>query len=131
MSEDHVVRAVKGVLLFIAFIAMGIWIPTAHLTTITYIQNIGISPRLLQLMFIVSGSANLYIGIRGYNWNALWFAVWVMYSAAALVAYLDGADIPLLPVVAYMLLTGYMVIDILIDTELYEYGIRLWKSEVS
>lgn len=132
MSEDRLIRAAKGIFLFVAFLSMGLSMPHANLTTLSYLQNIGINPRTLQLLFLVSAIANLCIGLSGFRWNALWFATWVSYSSAALVAYLSGATVPLLAVAAYLLLSVYLTIDVLVDAELYTYiGKRLWKTGAS
>lgn len=132
MTEDRVIRAAKGVFLFVAFLSMGLSIPHANLTTLTYLQNIGINTPLLQLLFILSAVTNLGIGLSGFKWNALWFATWVSYSSAAFAAYVSGANIPLLVVAAYSLLSVYLTIDVLVDAELYTYiGKRLWKTGVS
>lgn len=132
MTEDRVIRAAKGVFLFVAFLSMGLTVPHANLTTLLYLQHIGINSRTLQLLFIVSAIANLCIGLSGFKWNALWFATWVSYSSAALVAYMSGASIPLLAVAAYLLLSVYLTIDVLVDAELYTYiRERLWKTGAS
>lgn len=131
MSETQVIKVVKGIILFITFWAMGLSIPDANSITLSYIQQLGINPRLFQILFLVSGSINLFIALRGYRWNAIWFAVWVMYSVAALFAYLNNANIPLITVTAYLLLTTYLTIDVLQDADLFEYiGKRLWNREV-
>lgn len=132
MNEDRLIRAAKGIFIFVAFLLMGLSLPHANLTTLMYLQHIGINARLLELLFIGSAIINLIVGISGFKWNALWFAVWIMYSSAALTAYISGEDIPLLSVCAYMLLSVFLTIDVLIDTDLFDYiGKRLWRTGVS
>lgn len=132
MSEEKVIRAIKGIFLFIAFLVMGVSIPDANIRTLVYLQEMGISPRAYQLLFFISAFANLIIGMRGTDWNALWFAVWVTYSAAALFGYLNGSGTPLLAVSAYLLLSVMLTIDVLHDAEVFKYlGKKLWhKREV-
>lgn len=132
MNEDRLIKATKGVLLFVAFILMGVSIPDVNALTLSYLQNLGISPRVFQFLFFISAMANLVIGLRGYRWNALWFAVWITYSVAALAGYLSGSNTPLLAVCAYLLLSTFLTIDVLQDAELFEYiGKKItWKKEV-
>jgi hypothetical protein len=131
MSEAYVIKVVKGVVLFITFMVMGLSIPDANSLTLLYIQQLGFNLRFLQILFMVSGIINLIIALRGAKWNAIWFAVWVMYSVASFFAYLNNANIPLLAVSAYLMLTVWLTIDVLQDAELLEYiGKRLWNREV-
>ena len=131
MTEKNLIKAMKGIFLFVAFLIMGISIPDANLTTMSYIQELGINPRLFQFLFVLSGIVNLFIGLRGYKWNGLWMATWVMYSVASFIGYLSGSGIPLLTVSAYLLLSASLTIDVMEDAELFKYiGTRLWKREV-
>lgn len=131
MSEKHLLKAVKGVFLFTAFMIMAFSIPDVNLLTLSYLQNLGINPRLFQFMFTISAVVNLVIGLRGAKWNAIWFTVWVMYSVSSLAAYLSGASIPLLAVCAYLLLSVFLTLEVLEDADLFKYiGHRLWKKEL-
>lgn len=117
------IKAIKGILLFIAFssIAFAILQVDHSSTVISMLESVGIGRDAWVVLFVVAGVGNLFVGITGRHWNAMFFAPYFVYTASAWAVY---PAVPIVPLILYTLLASFLLIDLLTDVRM------LWKTEV-
>ena len=115
-------KKIKGVLLFIAFIALaGGFYYQPDIGLMHWMSARGINPLTWAALFAVSGLVNLMIGWCGGSWNALWFAVYFAYTTMMWVAIAEGCEIPVAQAVSNTLLSTFLGLELL-------EGTRRWGS---
>lgn len=113
---ERMIRALKGLLLFVAFMGIGLstFVETDGLMT-RYLNSLGANVHLLSLSFCVAAVMNLFIGVTGRRWNGLWFSPMIFYMGFVWAAAFQLRDVSYSPAFAYTLLAGLLVIDFAVD----------------
>jgi uncharacterized membrane protein HdeD (DUF308 family) len=107
---DRYIKLIKGVLLMVAFISVGVSLMVQNdIGVAAYINT-----EMFGLWFIVSGIVNGYIGVSNTRFNAIWFAPFFGYTAATFLAVSNG-DIPLTPLIFYITLAVEILLDLFIE----------------
>lgn len=116
MIEWAWLRSLKGVLICVAFIGIGLGLLLEPDLGVAFqMQALGISPRFIGGWFIMSGALNAWIGLTNRSWNSLWFAVFFFYNGLTWVAVLIDPLMPVAPAFAYSLLSAFLIIDLFVD----------------
>ena len=107
-------RQIKGILLFIAFIAIAVGLVIQpDEGVMQWMGEHNVSPLWWALGFTVSGVANLYIGFKGSAWNALWFAVFFAYTTMMWVTAVSDVGLTVAQSVSNTLLSAFLVLELL------------------
>lgn len=131
------IKRLKGIVYFLVFVAIGLSIfyengEGKFSTVAVYIDHV--YPILLfAAFFIISGTINLYIGWRDYDWHVLGFAVVYLYTIAVIIAYVERA-VPFIAIPVYAGLSLSTAFDVAMDVfvlprrkEIIRNGGQLWR----
>jgi len=122
MKESKRIRAIKGVLLAVAFlgIALSIMLQPDR-GAVGYLERVGVHAAGIFAWFMLSAVMCFISGITYREWNALWFAPFFIYTGMTWVAVLNSnTNPPLVSGFAYTLLSGLLLLDLLADLGVFD-----------
>jgi hypothetical protein len=110
------IRRIKGIIIFIAFLGMGLSLQLQPpVGVLSAINELGITTTTVTVAFFVSGLMSLLTGLLLWKWNAMWIAVFVFYTVISWAATYTRHDVPTVAPFAYSLTSALLTLDVIID----------------